>query len=281
MSILLLQGVRRAAQGKEWCLVKRRCIHRFYHQRSPQGPEEYSSIWLPMTESFTDKENVTFYVSSTHPNSQFCLTPSLRSCQDSCPNKLTPNLRPLSQQNLISHAHVLGPPPHNPGSRVMKVMPSCSCTTWSISKGTKEEGMGKVPWVEVMYHFCSHSCLPELTHRAPADYKGDQHEGEHIDTGWAWIVLTQKPLPLLAVAQFFYLSIQGLPQGDQSESIQQISWASTYVKRIHSFQCLNLRPCILPHEIPSLSVYSNPIPSQNLDQILPLPWSYTRLPTFQ
>lgn len=106
-----------------------------------------------MTESFTDKENVNFYVSSTHPNSQFCLTPSLRSCQVSCPNKLTPNLRPLSQQNLISHAHVLGPPPHNPGSRVMKVPPSCSCTTWSISKGTKEEGMGKVPWVEVMYHF--------------------------------------------------------------------------------------------------------------------------------
>lgn len=46
-----------------------------------------------------------------------------------------------------------------------------SCTTWKIFKGTKEEGTGKVPWVEVMYHFCSYFCFVELTHRAPGDYR--------------------------------------------------------------------------------------------------------------
>lgn len=55
------------------------------------------------------------------------------------PNKLSQNLKLLSQQNAISHSQykcgVLLLTIRNLG---MKVLPSCSCTTWRISKGTSE-----------------------------------------------------------------------------------------------------------------------------------------------
>ena len=48
MSALLLQGVQRAAQGKGWCLLKMRGIHRFYKQLLSPEPRRvlyYDCMW--------------------------------------------------------------------------------------------------------------------------------------------------------------------------------------------------------------------------------------------
>lgn len=137
--------------------------------------------------------------STTTPAPTFLsLTLSLRGCQHSCPNKLTQNLRPSSQRNVISHSQckswVLILTMQNVG---MQLLPSRSCTSRALPRAPQKGqrgmhgtlAMNEVSLLLTFLNVCQSSLTgPQLTAGGP------RHEGEHVNIKRAPSVLTGKPL---------------------------------------------------------------------------------------